>query len=41
MSSSSAGFISINKKHSIANTVQGIDLDENDNITINYSLIIV
>jgi hypothetical protein len=41
MSSSSAGFISINKKHSSASTIQGIDLDENDNITINYSLIIV
>ena len=41
MSSSSAGFISINKKHSSSNTVQGIDLDVNDNITINYSLIII
>jgi hypothetical protein len=41
MSSSSAGFISINKKHSSASTIQGIDLDENDNITINYSLIII
>ena len=41
MSSSSAGFISINKKHSSSNTIQGINLDENDNITINYSTIII
>ena len=41
LSSSSAGFISINKQHTSANTIQGINLDENDNITINYSTIII
>ncbi len=40
ISSSSDGFVSINKQHLSSGTVQGINLDENDNITINYSTII-
>jgi len=41
LSSSSDGFVSINKQHLSSGTVQGINLDENDNITINYSTIII
>jgi hypothetical protein len=41
LSSSSDGFVSINKLHLSSGTAQGINLDENDNITINYSTIII
>ena len=40
ISSSNDGIISVQKQHIDGGVVQGINLDENDNMTINYSLII-
>ena len=40
ISSSTDGVFSVQKQHISSGVVQGINLDENDNMTVNYSTII-